>query len=198
MEQSSGPSERASSATRIGRDDPLIVAVDTNILIDFLEKNVPAPTDGATGEVIEDGAARIMLLVSEIEKAKGRIIVPTPFLAEILVKAGAAGPNWLSIMEKSAVFRISEFDKISAFEFAQLHIESLNKRKSGEEKRGIKFDDQILAISRVRGATTLYSDDKGIRSKSTEKLRVVSLSEMPLPKNDPQMKLNFNGDIVKA
>jgi predicted nucleic acid-binding protein len=169
----------------------LIIAVDTNILLYFLDKNVRAPTDASTGEVIEDGSERIRQLVAEIEKAKGRIIVPTPVLAEILVKAGAAGPSWLAIMEKSAVFRIAEFDKRAAFEFAQLHIDSLAKRKKGEEKRGIKFDDQILAISRINGATILYSDDKGIKSKSTEKLKVVTLAEMLPPKSDPQLNLDF-------
>ncbi len=173
----------------------MIVAVDTNILLYFLDKDVRAPTDALTGDVIEDGLARIQQLVTEIEKAKGRIIVPTPVLAEILVKAGAAGPGWLAIMENSAVFRIAEFDKRAAFEFAQLHIGSLARRKSGEEKRGIKFDDQILAISRVNGATILYSDDKGIKSKSSEKLKVVTLAEMLPLKKDPQLNLDFNVSV---
>lgn len=173
----------------------MIVAVDTNILIYFLEKNASAPIDAVSKQVIEDGHERIQLLISEIGKAKGKIIVPTPVLAEILVKAGSAGPSWLAIMEKSSVFKIADFDKRAAFEFAQTHVESLKNRRDGEERHKVKFDDQILAISNVHGATILYSDDKGIKSRSSDRLQVVSLSEMRRPQKDPQMNLDFEIDI---
>jgi predicted nucleic acid-binding protein len=172
----------------------LIVAIDTNILIYFLEKDAPAPKDPNSGLVVEKGHERIAQLVTDIERLKGRIIVPTPVLAEVLVEAGSAAGEWLAIMKKATVFKIAEFDERSAFEFSLIHKQSLKTRMPNTEKRRIKFDDQIFAIAKVNNASILYSDDNKIKARSTDNLRIIGLSEMPLPKSASQLSLDFTNE----
>jgi hypothetical protein len=47
--------------------------------------------------------------VSELEKASEVILVPTPALSELLVKAEAAAPEYVRILSKSARFRVAAF-----------------------------------------------------------------------------------------
>lgn len=57
----------------------------------------------------------------------------------------------------------------------------------------IKYDRQIVAVASVERATTIYSDDDGVRAFATAQgLRVISVRELPLPPIDPQ------GDLLDA
>ncbi|MFZ3326068.1 MAG: hypothetical protein WA231_09320 [Methylocella sp.] len=44
----------------------------------------------------------------------------------------------------------------------------------------IKYDQQIVAIAKVWGATTIYSDDEDIKVLAV-KIDVIGLSALPLP-----------------
>lgn len=114
------------------------------------------------------------------------MILPTPALAEALVRAEDAGPTLMAILAKSVHFRIVDFDQLAAIELATLTREAI---AAGDKKGGsdapwqkVKIDRQILAIAKVTRATTIYTDDVqlGELAKSCG-LSVVKLHEMPLP-----------------
>lgn len=79
------------------------------------------------------------------------------------------------------------FDLKAAVELAALH---LDVRASGGGRRGgqegtyakIAFDRQIVAIAKVNGAHTIYSDDDGVK-KFAERygITVVRTWELPVP-----------------
>ena len=82
-----------------------MVVFDANFLIYFLDPKIKA---GAGNNVAVD------YLVATIQKTGERIIVPTPALSELLVKAGDAGPRYLEIVARSRFFRVAEFGERAA------------------------------------------------------------------------------------
>ena len=132
-----------------------MVVFDANFLIYFLDPKLK-------GGVGSD--PRIDHLVGEIQSRGKRIVVPTPALSEILVKAGDAGPQYLDIIKRSRYFKVAEFGERAAVEAAALTRDAI--AKGG--KRGVtpaadwvkvKFDRQIVAIARIVGATSIFTDD---------------------------------------
>jgi len=58
----------------------------------------------------------------------------------------------------------------------------------------VKYDRQIVAVAKVCGATTIYSDDKDVRTLAkTVKIDVIGLADLPLPPEKAQMDLELNG-----
>jgi predicted nucleic acid-binding protein len=174
-----------------------MVVFDTTILLPILWSGVPAPNHPQTGEPVERFRARINHLVSYLEKNRTKIIIPTPVLSEILVRAGAAGPDYLALINAQSVFRIVAFDERAAVEVAAMTRRALD---AGDKRGGvdgtwskIKYDRQIVAIAKVEGAAALYSDDAGVRSfGKVVGLTVLGSWELPLPPEDPQTTLTFD------
>ena len=74
----------------------------------------------------------------------------------------------------------------------------LNRRAPAPTRAKAKFDDQIVAIAAVEGASLIYSDDKDIAKLVGGRLRVVSIAELPLPPEDAQGTLPLVGDRSDA
>lgn len=173
-----------------------MVVIDATTLLLLVRPETPVPA-GPGGSSVEKVQERIANLVQELDKAKVKIIIPTPALSEVLVRAGAeASQQIVEQLQKLSVFRIEPFDARAAIEVASMSREALRSGKKRGESTAVyakvKYDRQIVAIAVVNGATTIYSDDGDIRTlATTRRLRVVSLSELPLPSEDAQLKMPF-------
>ena len=171
-----------------------MVLLDATTLLPLLSDDVPAPPDPKTNQPIERVKERIDYLVAQLEKNKEKIIIPTPVLSEILVRVGKAGPEYLERLSTSAPFRIVPFDTRAAVEVAAMTKRAMDR---GDKRDGsddvwakIKHDRQIVAIAKIEGVTTIYSDDKHVRTLAVEaKIAVVSIAELPLPPEDTQGEL---------
>lgn len=173
-----------------------MVVIDATFLMLFFRPDVPVPAVG--GAKVDLPKERIEFLIQSLEKARTRIIVPTPALSEILVRAGpTASQEIVERLNKLAVFRVESFDAMAAIEVAAMTRGAMD---STGKKRGnatgpwakIKYDRQIVAIAKVHRATTIYSDDSDIRSIATaEDIPVIGLAELPLPEESRQ------GDLFK-
>ena len=88
-----------------------MVVIDATMLMPLLRPDIPVP-GGPSGTPIEKAKERIDHLVKELERDKTKIIVPTPALSEILVRAGAeaASGKIIEHLQKFSVFRIEPFD----------------------------------------------------------------------------------------
>jgi len=171
-----------------------MVVFDATTLLYLLDPEAKAPTDPETGEPVSRIKNRIAFLVSELEKSKEKIIVPTPALSELLVRAGDAGPEYLDILNRHAAFKIVDFDQRAAVEVAAATREALaagDKRGGSENSWAkVKFDRQIIAIARVEGASTIYSDDGDIvRFAKSSGIAVIRVCDLPLPPEDAQQSL---------
>lgn len=171
-----------------------MVVFDTAILLLLLSPDTSAPSNPTTKKPIENAKERVDYLIETLEKQKTKIIVPTPVLSEILVHSDKAGPSYLSTLTSKSAFRIVPFNIKAAIEVAAMTKSALT---GGDKKNGgegtwakIKYDRQIVAIARVAGATTIYSDDENI-DKFAKKfgINVVGLSTLPLRPEEAQRDL---------
>ena len=171
-----------------------MVVLDATTLFYLLDPDAKAPTDPQTGLPVPRVRERVEYLVSRLEKNREQVVVPTPALSELLVRAGTAGPGYLEILNKSAVFRIADFDQRAAVEAAAAIREAIG---AGDKRSGstspwakIKFDRQIIAIAKVAGASTIYSDDDDIaRLSRSAGIAVVRIQDLPLSPESSQLAL---------
>ncbi len=171
-----------------------MVVIDATMLLLMLRPGTPVPS-GSNGLPVDRPKDRIDYLVQQLDKAKTKIIIPTPALGEALVRAGAAATQQIvDHLQKFAVFSIEPFDTRAAIEVAAMSREALakgNKRGvSNATWAKVKYDRQIVAIAKVHGATTIYSDDGDISALAKRaKINVISLADLPLPPQKAQLDL---------
>jgi hypothetical protein len=91
-----------------------MVVIDATMLIPLLRPDIPVPA-GPGGVPIEKAKERIDHLVKQLEKEKTKIVVPTPALSEILVRAGTEmSDKIIEHLQRFSVFRIEPFDTRAA------------------------------------------------------------------------------------
>jgi hypothetical protein len=172
----------------------MAVAFDASILVYVVTPDAAAPNDPATGRPVERCGERIDHLLATLEQSGERVVIPTPALAEVLVKASDAAADYLTQITKSRHFSVRPFDTLAAVEHAAIQRQ---RRKPGSVPKSAtrpkaKFDDQIFAITRIAGAETIYSDDPDIKSLCGHfGMACIGIAELPLPPEDPQMRLNL-------
>lgn len=173
-----------------------MVLFDATALLFLFDPNAPAPLDALSGQPVDRCQERFAYLIKTIEKAGDRIIVPTPALTELMVRAAEAAPGYLAIIQKSRHFRIAEYGTKAAVEAAAQMREA--KQKTGSIKgmhpgsrAKAKFDRQIAAIARVESASTVYSDDDDlVKLCQPYGIAVVKVCELSLPPEYPQYSLD--------
>ena len=173
-----------------------MVVIDATTLLLMLRPDTPVP-GGPAGIKIDRPKERIDYLVQQLDKAKSKIVIPTPALSEALVRAGAAATQQIvDHLQRYSVFAIEPFDTRAAIEVAAMTRDALASGK----KRGasaatwakVKYDRQIVAIAKVNGATTIYSDDGDMKTLARpSKIDVVSLADLPLPPTKAQLDLEL-------
>lgn len=91
-----------------------MVVIDATMLLLLLRPGTKPPTDGE-GVPVDKCKERIEFLIQKLQKAKEKIIIPTPALSEALVRAGTeASLQIVEYINKFAVFRIEPFDTRAA------------------------------------------------------------------------------------
>ena len=171
-----------------------MVVFDATTLLLFFAPDARPPFDPATGVPVARCQDRVEHLVATFERDRTKVIVPTPVLSEILVRAGEAGVEYLNVLNSSVHFKIVPFDTRAAVELAAMTREASS---SGDKKGGsndpwakVKFDRQIVAIACTEGAKAIYSDDQGIYRFATRAgIEVIGTGQLPLPPEDPQHSL---------
>jgi hypothetical protein len=169
-----------------------MVVLDASMLMLFFRPGSGVPKD-ENGQPVTKAAERVKHLIDELDKQGTRIAVPAPALSEVLVLAGAAASQ--AIVEqfgKLYKFSVEPFDQRAAIELAAMLRDELPSGKKvmkvgPETWAKLKFDRQIVAIAKVIGATTIYSDDGGIAAVAGRgKIPVIRVSDLPLPPESPQ------------
>lgn len=143
--------------------------------------------DRATHE-IPDAADRVKNLLLNLSGAGTQVLIPTPSLSEILVKIGDANSDILKTLNQTSRFVIAPFDEKAAIELSIVIADAIatggKKRDSDETWTKIKFDNQIVAISKVNQVSAIYSDDKGVKTKGEKAgIKVLTVNDIPIPKS---------------
>jgi len=170
-----------------------MVVFDTTVLLLVLQPTARPPIDPKTGVPIEHARERINFLIRTLSKARTTILIPTPVLAEILIRAGGATDEYLNVLNHSSVFNIADFDQKAAVEHAQITAQHLaaSGRKAitpQETWAKMKFDWQIVAIAKVNGVTKIYADDNDDlkRAAGIAGIAVEHTWELPIAPEDKQ------------
>ena len=149
--------------------------------------------DPATDLPITEWKTRIEFLLKELERNNQRILLPTPVIAEFLVKAGPCRAQYVDRFQNSRHFAIGDFNILSAVELSMLVDPDLNSLKAMDailSKAKIRFDRQIIAIAKVEGATRLYADDRGLAHFAERNgFEIVLSADLPWPPEPPQGEL---------
>lgn len=169
----------------------MIVSFDASILVYVIDANANAPINQATGLPVERCQERVRHLLKRLQDNGDKIIIPTPALAEVLVKAGKNGPDLLRIINSSKFFKMAPFDERASVEFAAAQIQraSTGQKACSCPRAKAKFDDQIVSISAVEGAEEIFSDDSDVAKLAGTRFRTTRIIDLPLPPEAPQGEL---------
>jgi hypothetical protein len=159
-----------------------VIIFDASYLLIFLRDDMP-PARDRNDKPVEKFKERIQFLIGSLDATNTIIGIPTPALAEIMVRAGSAGPEYLKQLRR-ANFVLLPFDTKAAIEAA--HLIFAIKKKSGGQRletwAKIKFDLQITAIAKSESATIIYSDDLQIETHGKRLgITVIRICDLPLP-----------------
>lgn len=177
--------------------------VDATVLTLLLNELADSPPDPLTGKPVERTRDRINFLIATLQKQKQKIIIPTPVLAEVLVRSGKGGLQYVDRLQKAAVFEIRDFDRVAAIELAlmtEAAIASTKGKKSGSSEpwQKVKLDRQIVAVCKVASVSTLYASDASLANFAKQAgMQVLGVHELPLPPTEPQLSLHALLDQIK-
>ena len=108
--------------------------------------------------------------------------IPTPAMAEVLVRSGTARAKYVSVLSDRLKFQIVPFDSRAAIEAADLIAAVKTNKEKWDTWAKVKFDIQIVAIAKAESARLIYSDDKDIENYAKRfKIRVMRICDLPLP-----------------
>lgn len=157
----------------------MIVVFDANILIDLFNPQLK-----------NERRIKLDYLMETLQKESAKILIPTPSITELLVKAGNARIEYQKILSSNKTFRIEPFDTKAAIECALLLEEALPTRERKQiSKTKFKFDWQIISIAVSHNAQAIYSDDEDIFNYAKRvKIPVYKTDNLPLPQ---QSRLPF-------
>jgi hypothetical protein len=168
----------------------VICALDASMLILLFDPDASAPTDPANGEAVTLCQERLQYLLSTLAKTRGsRIIIPTPALAEFLVRTRPeSAPEYVGQLQRLRGCRIAPFAERAAIEFSEMQRTVLHEGRRRPARGEIatrakaKFDQQIVAIAKTEGAAIIYSDDRGLAAFAKRfDIETIGVAKLPLP-----------------
>lgn len=171
------------------------VAFDSTMLSTLLNPNSGGPNDPETGKPVEWPRERVQGLIVKLQKDKEKIVIPAPVTAEILTLIGPTNTDYLSIINRSRVFEVAPLDEKAAMELAFLNRDAFaasDQKNKLQPYQKVKVDRQILAICKVAGCGTLYTDDKSlIATAKLCEIETVRLCDLPIPESARQHSLDL-------
>ena len=168
-----------------------MVSMDAGFIGLLLHPAAKPPNDPATKKPLIRAQDRIEKLVEDLHASNERVVIPTPALCEFLVLAEKDGPQYLAELALQPGFYIRPFDQMAAVELAAMEL--LARGKGGKRLptgpttpwQKVKFDRQIVAISKVHQVHTIYSDDSDVKAiAESAGMKVITCWELPLPPSD--------------
>lgn len=170
-----------------------MIVFDTTYLIVLLYKDISSLviTDRAKKPVTKV-RERVEYLVKKLSDSGSLICIPTPVLAEIMVRARTAAPEYLRRLGNSSKFKLSPFDVKAAIEAAELirKVKAEQRAQPIETWAKIKFDIQIVAIAKGEDSPVIYAEDGGIENHATRVgISVRRICDLEVPPEDMQSTL---------
>lgn len=177
------------------------ILFDTNILVQAITgtKDGCKLTNPADGTEIKDIERRVEALIDYVESNGGKIIIPTPVLAEYLIGIDKSDHQMhLRLIQSQACFEIVPFDEIAAIECAQMpSLKELKAMMHTDTANKIKFDRQIISIALAINADEVWTHDKGVYTRCKE-LNIVAKSLADITPAPKQVLIEMPHDSSKG
>ena len=158
-----------------------MIIFDSSYLVVLLHPN-PAPAMDRENKPVTQFRERVAYLPATMDVSNNTIGVPTPAMAEVLVRSGANRSQYVSTLSDTWKFQILPFDSRAAIEAGDLIAAIKTQKTKWDTWAKVKFDIQIVSIAKAEAATVIYSDDKDIENYAKRfKIRVVRICDLPLP-----------------
>lgn len=174
----------------------MTVVFDTNLAIMLVRPDAMAAKD-TNGVMVSHAKERVDGLLAQLAADKTKIVIPTPVLAEMLVRSDEdERAALIARFARSASFRVAAFDERAAMELADIEKKAID----GGDKRGgvqgpwtkIRFDRQIVAIARVAGADTIYTDDGNLAKHAFNRgIKAIGIGSLDIPASLAQASLDL-------
>jgi len=160
-----------------------VVTFDATFLLYLVDGSAAPPIDPATGLPVEKHVERVEYLIERLSEARERILIPMPALSEILVCDPESIPAYMNQFGNGKLYVLGEFDALAAVEVGYMTFQDgciRSMRLSNETKAKLKYDRQILAISKVAGVSAIYSDDGKLCRKAAQNgIKAFGVHELP-------------------
>lgn len=170
----------------------MAVVFDSSTLLLVLQPTATPPIDPSTGKPVEHAVERVEHLIRQLSKTKAKVLIPTPVLSEVLVHAGAASTQYLTLLNQPP-FRVIPFDTRAAINCAEAIRNFKLKGQPGSARNKLKFDRQIVSMAQVENVDALYSDDADVfRFGQQVGVKVVRTYELPRDPDAAQGKLDLD------
>jgi hypothetical protein len=170
-----------------------VILFDTTYVIVLLEDRALSITN-REGKPVTKVHERVRHLVQKLSESNVIICVPTPVLAEFMVRAGNAGPELLKRLNNTSKFNLSPFGVKAAIEAAEL-IRTIKDEQKGqriETWAKVKFDVQIVAIAKAEGCPVIYAEDPHMEALGKRVgIDVRRICELPLPTEEEEEEDNL-------
>ena len=171
------------------------VAFDNTMLSLLLNPNGDPPIDMVTKKPVDLCRERAESLIVKLQKARRKIILPTPAIAELLTVIGPDAQQYINTIARSRVFEIAAFDAKSASELALLNrgiFLTSDKKSKFEPYQKVKFDRQIIAICCANGVTELFTDDDKLAKRARMcGITPIGIAEIPIPDSARQIVMQL-------
>jgi len=171
------------------------VGFDNTMLSILLNHEGNIPDDPESGKPVVLAKERAEAVVLQIQKARRKIVIPTPACAELLTVIGPDAQQYVNTIGRSRVFEVAGFDAKCAAELALLNRDTFaahDKKNKSEPYQKIKVDRQIIAICRANNVTELYTDDKGLAKRARMcGIVPIGIAECPIPESARQIPLDL-------
>lgn len=167
-----------------------MVVFDASFVLLLLQPDAKPPADPATGTPVQHSKERIEHLIASLGQDRTPVVVPAPALSEFFVRAGTAATEYLSRLQATRAIKIEPFGERAAVECALLFDGAKGAKSDVETWAKLKFDRQILAITKVVGASILYTTDRKLAQLALRNgVRAIGVHQLDLPPVDPQTRL---------
>lgn len=169
-------------------------AFDAGMLILLLQEGARAPVNPKTKEEIDRPVQRIEFLRDTLVKDNNKIVIPTPSLAEFLVRAGEALDEFIDQFDSDANIQVEPFSQRAAIEAAIMQQQAASGEDAHQNTRQVvKVDRQIVAVAKICNAKTIYTTDADVMAHAAAVgLAAIHIADLPLPPDKPQRNLEFD------
>jgi predicted nucleic acid-binding protein len=166
-----------------------MIIFDASYLVVYLNKN-PEPAKDRDGKPVSHFKERVEYLATSLSSSEP-IGIPTPAMAEVLVRAGKGRAQFVSILSDRMRFQIVPFDARAAIEAAELIALVKSNNETWGTHAKVKFDIQIVATAKAEDARLIYSDDRDVENFAKRlKIPVLRICDLPLPPSPEPPKVD--------